>query len=98
MKKIKDYGLSLALLGLFLVSWALQFVFQMLRSGEDFNQFMSSTMENWQSEFLQLLTFVVLTAHLIHRKSHESKDSADDETHERLVRIEQHLKEMKEHR
>jgi hypothetical protein len=35
------------------------------------------TFENWQSEFLQLLTFVVLTTHLIYRGSHESKDGQD---------------------
>jgi hypothetical protein len=34
--------------------------------------------ENWQSEFLQLLTFVVLTTFLIHRNSHESRDSDDE--------------------
>jgi len=36
-----------------------------------------STLENWQSEFLQLFSFVVLSALLIHRWSGESKDSAD---------------------
>lgn len=34
-------------------------------------------MENWQSEFLQLFTFVVLTTYLVHRNSHESKDSSE---------------------
>ena len=34
--------------------------------------------ENWQSEFLQLLSFVVLTTFLIHRHSHESRDSQDE--------------------
>lgn len=40
--------------------------------------FWASTLENWQSEFLQLLTFVVLTTFLIHRHSHESRDSQDE--------------------
>ena len=37
--------------------------------------FWQSTLENWQSEFLQLFSFVVLSALLIHRDSAESKDS-----------------------
>ena len=40
-----------------------------------------------QSEFLQLLTFVVLTTYLIYRGSHESKDS-DLEMQAALERIE----------
>jgi Domain of unknown function (DUF6766) len=40
-------------------------------------EFGQSTLENWQSEFLQLFSFVVLSALLIHRGSGESKDSAD---------------------
>ena len=42
------------------------------------NSFWASTLENWQSEFLQLLSFVVLTTFLIHRHSHESRDSNDE--------------------
>ena len=49
-----------------------------------------ATFEHRQSEFLQLLTFVVLTTSLIHRGSHESKDS-DDEIHAALERIEAKL-------
>ena len=48
-------------------------------------------MENWQSEFLQLLTFVVLTTFLIHRGSHESRDSNEGlllRIEDRLARIE----------
>jgi hypothetical protein len=48
------------------------------------------TLENWQSEFLQLLTFVVLTTYLIHRGSHESKDT-DEKVQAQLDRIEQRL-------
>jgi hypothetical protein len=44
-------------------------------------------LENWQSEFLQLLTFVVLTASFIHRGTHESRDS-DDEMKAILQRLE----------
>jgi hypothetical protein len=40
-------------------------------------EFGQSTLENWQPEFLQLFSFVVLSALLIHRGSGESKDSDD---------------------
>lgn len=40
-------------------------------------EWLQATMENWQSEFLQLFTFVVLTTYLVHRNSHESKDSSE---------------------
>jgi hypothetical protein len=46
-----------------------------------------STLENWQSEFLQLFSFVVLAAAYIHRGSAESRDSED--------RMEQMLKDIK---
>ncbi len=50
--------------------------------------FGQSTLENWQSEFLQLFSFVVLAAVLIHRGSAESKDGTD--------RIEQAVNEIRE--
>lgn len=50
-------------------------------------------MENWQSEFLQLLTFVVLTSFLIHRGSHESRDT-DDEMKAQLDRMEARLERI----
>jgi hypothetical protein len=50
--------------------------------------FGQSTLENWQSEFLQLFSFVVLSAVLIHRGSAESKDSDE--------RMERTLQEIKE--
>jgi hypothetical protein len=43
---------------------------QYLQSGH----FLEVTMENWESEFLQLFTFVVLTSFLFQRGSAESKD------------------------
>ena len=42
-----------------------------------FVQFGQSTFENWQSEFLQLFSFVVFSAVLIHHGSAESKDGTD---------------------
>jgi len=53
-----------------------------------------ATMENWQSEFLQLLSMVVLTSFLIHRGSAESKDS-NDRMEQALQRIEQELQALK---
>ena len=46
-----------------------------------------ATFENWQSEFLQVFVFIVLTTFLVHRKSHESPDT-DYETEAALRRIE----------
>jgi hypothetical protein len=61
---------------------------------EDFiGEFASATLENWQSEFLQLFSFVVLSALFIHHGSAESKDS-DDRMEEALKRIEKRLDEM----
>lgn len=92
---------------LFLFSWAAQGYFQWAdfsNEAKEHNQspkvveftpaFLSSTFENWQSEFLQLLTFVVLTSFLIHKGSHESKDS-DDEMKRQLNRIERKLTKVK---
>ena len=99
MKRLwRNYSLSITLAGLFFVSWIGQLVTQWftwandqqehnqsLEVGDFLWQFWTSTLENWQSEFLQLLTFVVLTTFLIHRNSHESRDS-DDEMQKSLDR------------
>lgn len=87
---LPDNGLTIVLLGLFLLSlaghaamgWqtelqdraqhgeaALGFL-PYLGSGE----FLSSLFENWESEFLQMGAYVVLTAYLVQRGSPESKD------------------------
>jgi hypothetical protein len=92
----KNYNLSIVLATLFLLSWLAQFFVELKqvsldaeKHGSPFQwsdfwiQFWSSTLQNWQSEFLQLLTFVVLTSFLIHKNSHESRDS--DERIERKI-------------
>jgi hypothetical protein len=102
-KTWSNFGLSIAFCILFLSSWAAhgvaewQVFVQEQRAHQeaievsDFvNQFAESTLENWQSEFLQLFSFVVLAALLIHRGSGESKDS-DDRMEETLKRIEERL-------
>ena len=102
----RNYSLSLVLAALFLVSWGLQtwmgwveFVAEQQALGQEADVFGpggyvwswgQATFENWQSEFLQLLTFVVLTTYLIHRGSHESKDT-DEAMQAQLDRIEQRL-------
>jgi Domain of unknown function (DUF6766) len=99
----RNFGLSLAFAVLFLVSWAAQgvaewqvYVAEQAEHGEPAHlsgfwfQFGQSTLENWQSEFLQLFSFVVLAAVLIHHGSAESKDGTDrierrvDEIHSML--------------
>lgn len=100
----KNYNLSITLLILFILSWLGQFFVELRQVSQEAEQhgrlfewsnfwiqFWSSTLQNWQSEFLQLLTFVVLTSFLIHKNSHESKDSQ-----ERLEnKIDQILKKLK---
>jgi SNF2 family DNA or RNA helicase len=51
---------------------------QPIKVEEFINAFMSSTLENWQSEFLQLFSFVVLATYLIHKGSPQSKDSDEE--------------------
>ena len=105
----RNYNLSIVLTALFLVSWALQtwmgwmhFSAEQQAHGQAAQVFGAdgyvwdwgeATFENWQSEFLQLLSFVVLTSFLIHRGSHESKDS-DDRMQEQLNRMEQRLERL----
>jgi hypothetical protein len=99
----REFGLSLTLLILFLVTWVSQlisewqvFTDEQLAHGEDpavgdfVSEFASSTLENWQSEFLQLFAFVVLAALYIHKGSAESKDS-EEKMEASLRRIEEHL-------
>ncbi|HEX6869981.1 MAG TPA: DUF6766 family protein [Micromonosporaceae bacterium] len=75
---------------LFLVSWLGQFVFQMIdqrneaaQHGQDFAwsdflpQFLASTLENWQSEFLQLVWQAAGLALFYFWGSSQSKESDD---------------------
>lgn len=76
--RLKDYGLSVVLGALWVGNWIAYGVSLMFRpEGFDWQSFWEGTFENNASEFLQLLSFVVLTSFLIHRGSHESKDSSD---------------------
>jgi hypothetical protein len=99
----REYGLSLVLMILFVASWVGHaiaewqvFTDEQLSQGHtakvgDFvAAFAQSTLENWQSEFLQLFSFVVLAALYIHKGSAESKDG-EENIEASLRRIESHL-------
>ncbi|HEX6332971.1 MAG TPA: DUF6766 family protein [Flavisolibacter sp.] len=90
MKWLKNNGLSIALLVLFVFS----IIGQAFTGLEEHNQemkedggkelvmsaylvsghFLQSTFENWESEFLQMAVFVILTMFLYQKGSSESKD------------------------
>lgn len=92
---LRRRGLAVAILALFLLSWAGQLVFQALEfvaEQSDHGQrlpgwtdalgepafwhgFWRATLENWQSEWLQVATFVIATAYLVYHGSAESADS-----------------------
>lgn len=99
----REFGLGLVLLVLFLVTWLGQGISQWQtftdeqgshgeepELGDFVSEFSQSTLENWQSEFLQLFSFVVLAALYIHKGSAESKDG-EEKMEAALRRIEEHL-------
>jgi hypothetical protein len=87
---LKDNGLTIILLLLFLASILGQWMTGWKVENEELKwhggsaitllgyasspQFISSVFENWESEFLQMSAYVVLTAMLVQRGSAESKD------------------------
>jgi hypothetical protein len=102
----RDYNLSVVLGLLFVTTWIGQLIsqwFNWANEQQDHNQplqvgsflwqFWESTLENWQSEFLQLFSFVVLASLFIHKGSAESKDS-DEQMQQSLDRIEKRLKAL----
>ena len=99
----RDFGLGLGLMILFFSTWIAHLITEwqvytdeafahgeQTSIGDFLGEFSQSTLENWQSEFLQLFAFVVLAALYVHKGSAESKDS-DDRVEASLRRIEQHL-------
>src|SRR5215216_1566681 len=101
---IHDHALGLLFIGLFLATWAGQAVIQWFEYADDQQThhaaatfggyllvFGRATLENWQSELLQLASFVIFSAYLIYRGSPESKDS-DEEIRAILQRIEGRLR------
>jgi len=87
---LKDNGLSIVLVGLFLIFWGAQAVSGFKVHNEDevrhgrpagaFGDYLTSghfwqaTGENWESEFLQMGAYVILTTRLFQRGSAESHD------------------------
>jgi hypothetical protein len=83
-KAFRDFGLSITLAALWVTNWVAYGVTLALQPGPfSWVKFWEGTFENNQSEFLQLLSFVVLTSVLVHRGSAESKDG--DERMERKI-------------
>jgi hypothetical protein len=95
----KAYGFALVTGALFLFSWAGQFFAQVITArneaeqhGQSFQwadfwpQFFSSTFENWQSEFLQLVWQAVGLALLFLWGSSQSKES-DERIEAKLDRL-----------
>jgi hypothetical protein len=89
---IRDHGLLVALLTLFLASWIGQLVSQWFEfvneqaqhgqaaafwSSEFWWMFGQATFENWQSEWLQLSAQILLPAYLIYKGATTSKDSTE---------------------
>ncbi len=99
----REFGLGLSLMALFFGTWVAQGISEwqtftdeqrehgeQVKAGDFFSEFAQSTLENWQSEFLQLFSFVVLAAMFIQKGSAESKDS-DEKMEASLRRIEEQL-------
>jgi hypothetical protein len=99
----REFALGLTFLVLFFTTWVAHaitswqvFTDDQLSQGEkpkigDFvSQFGQGTLENWQSEFLQLFSFVVMAALFIHKGSAESKDG-EENISASLRRIEERL-------
>lgn len=90
MKVLRDNGLTIVLMMLFLGSivgqWLMGWHFEnqeLARHGEPLiglgqyatdAQFLATVFENWESEFLQMSAYVVLTCFLFQKGSAESKD------------------------
>ena len=109
MKLSRDYSLGWVLLSLFIVFWIGQTVVgwqevvaeqtehgqiaEVFGDGGYVWNWARTTLENWQSEMLQLFAMVALTSFLIFKGSPESKDG-DDEMKQTLVRLERRLEEL----
>lgn len=99
---LKKWGAAYLLLALFLASWGAQFISMLVEVGNDarehgqafemkdfWPQFWSSTFENWQSEWLQLLVQAVV---LLGMKHVLFKADAMD-----MEQVQLDLAEIKEH-
>lgn len=95
----KAYGFAIVTGVLFLISWTGQFIAQLVVErgdaeqhgqvfawGDFFPQFLASTFENWQSEFLQLVWQAAGLALLFYWGSSQSKES-DERIEAKLDRL-----------
>lgn len=92
---LRNNGLTLVLLGMFALSWAGQLLAGHRTYNEERREhrlsevgllkymtsghFLEATAENWESEFLQMGVFVILTCCLFQKGSPESKDPDSSE-------------------
>jgi hypothetical protein len=90
---LRENGLSLVMFSLFVVFWGGQSVTGWLHHNDEQQQhgrppqpwtayvtsgaFIEATAENWESEFLQMAAFVLLSAFLVQKGSAESKDTRE---------------------
>jgi hypothetical protein len=89
---LRDRGLGVFFVSVFLGTWIGQLVFEWLEFENDaaahgeravfwseafWVVFWQSTLENWQSEFLQLSAFTIACAYLVYKGSSESSDGAE---------------------
>jgi hypothetical protein len=101
----RDRSLGIFVLSLFFVSWAGQLFFEWKVFADDqaehgagatfwsadfWETFGQSTLENWQSEFLQLATFAIAAAYLVFKGSPESPDSSERMEHKLDVLLREH--------
>jgi hypothetical protein len=99
----REFGLGIGLMVLFFATWIAHGIAEWqtytdeqrshgepVEVGGFVSAFSQSTLENWQSEFLQLFAFVSLAALYVHKGSAESKDS-DEKVEASLRRIEEKL-------
>jgi hypothetical protein len=93
----RDHGLSIVMLGLFLLFWSGQIVTGRSEFNEEGRKhgraeagwlaylrtghFAEVTAENWESEFLQMFVYVAATAFLYQKGSAESKDPRQRHSH-----------------
>ena len=105
-KALRDNGLSLALAACFLVALYGESVAGHARYNEEEREhggepigyvqylespnFLSATMENWESEFLQMAVYVYFTIVLFQRGSAESKDPERDQEVDRQAARSRH--------
>jgi hypothetical protein len=88
----RDRSLGIFFVSVFLVTWIAQLFFEWqvyaqeqrdhgatahFWSGGFWNGFWQSTLENWQSEFLQLAAFTIAAAYFVFKGSSESPDSSE---------------------